>query len=122
MLDLGQIPELDDSMSKILAKLPRLRVLDLSWATKFTNDGLADLRELKKLAYLDISFCTQVTDSGIQDLCRWDPRNPDQPPMEDLEYLDLTWCQVTSLGMDYLKAVTSLKTLKLANCQAINDR
>lgn len=79
VLKLGNCKQLTDAGVRHLAKLPRLRELDLSH-TRVTDDGLKVLRELPGLRSLNLVM-TMVTDAGLQHL----------EHCHELERLHLMW-------------------------------
>ncbi len=89
-LHLGNCKALTDDGIAHLARLPRLRVLDLS-QTGVTDRGLAVLRELTQLERLQLVF-TRVTDAGLDNLRHCD----------SLERLDLLW---TNTGDGAIRAL-----------------
>lgn len=89
-LHLGNCKALTDDGIAHLARLPRLRVLDLS-QTGVTDRGLAVLRELKQLERLQLVF-TRVSDAGLANLTHCDA----------LERLELLW---TNTGDGAIRAL-----------------
>jgi len=87
-----------------LARLRRLRHLNLSWCEEITDEGLGHLEALPALAHLDLMGCSALTDAGLAHIARL-PR---------LQHLNLWRCEgITDDGLARLQRLPNL-TLNLS--------
>ncbi|MBN1488061.1 MAG: hypothetical protein JW981_10495 [Anaerolineae bacterium] len=66
-LDLSQTG-ISDAGLRILATIPNLVYLDLSWCTHITDQGITNLQSLPQLAYLNLVGCPHITKNAIERL------------------------------------------------------
>lgn len=96
-LHLGGSKAITDAGVAHLARLPRLRSLDLSW-TGITDAGLQVLRALPQLERISLTM-TRVTDAGM----------PTLASCESLERVELLW---TNTGDGAIRALTGKRELR----------
>lgn len=107
ILDLTDCYEITDIGLWNLSNLKQLKVLKLRGAYKITDEGLRALvNHCPKLEVLDLTDCRKISDQGFEVLVQ----------LKGLEYLDLSWCEITDYGLAFISQITSLKTLKLVSC------
>lgn len=97
-LNLGGSKELTDDGMRHLARLPRLRHLDVS-NTAITDRGLAVLRDLPALETLALGM-TRITDEGIANLAH----------CHELQDVNLSWTQT---GDGALRALAGKQKLRI---------
>ena len=78
-----------------------LKLLNLS-RTKFTDEGLAELKHLFELRILNLDD-TKITDTGLEQI----------KEMTQLQRLQLSGTQVSDVGLKHLKELTNLESLAL---------
>jgi len=100
----------DDEVVEMVAKVPRLRELDLAY-TSITDKSLEHLAGHGRLKSLRLTWCTQITDAGLLHLRRI-----------PLRTLDLAFTNITDAGLQNLHAVRSLEELNLSNCPRVTPR
>lgn len=74
--------DLSDEAVVALARIPTLKVLDLSGCEQITDSSVSQLQELTCLESLDLSFCNQITDASLVRLAA----------LKNLRKLNLNWC------------------------------
>jgi hypothetical protein len=107
-LHISESPIGDESL-RVMAGLPRIERLSLQ-GNRFTDVGLAHLKDKTELTSLWIGWGREITDAGLAHLSG----------LTQLEELDLQNSQVTRKGLEHLKALTSLKCLCL-NSSKVDD-
>lgn len=115
-----------DGELALLAKLPKLRQLDLSM-TRITDAGLRALRAASELEEVNLYYAELITDEGLGAARGW-PRlkrlnlrgtKASDNALEylaatpELEWLDVGFSQVTDSGLYRLAALPKLRTLVL---------
>jgi Leucine-rich repeat (LRR) protein len=115
-----------DGELALLAKLPKLRQLDLSM-TRITDAGLRALRAAAELEEVNLYYAELITDEGLGAARGW-PRlkrlnlrgtKASDNALEylaaapELEWLDVGFSQVTDSGLYRLAALPKLRTLVL---------
>ncbi|MEQ8789221.1 MAG: hypothetical protein RIC55_23110 [Pirellulaceae bacterium] len=124
----------DASLAK-LAKFPALAELRLSGCKKFTDEGLAALKELEGLIELQLGGTpagdagmvhvgrikglevlglgsSQVNDAGLSHLAG----------LENLRHLGVSYCKISDAGLEPLAGLASLETLELNDQYSENER
>lgn len=109
-LDLTQSKKLADGDLRPLARLRELEVLNLSKtaAGEATTDALSELRRLRRLTLQD----TAVTDAAVEHLAY----------LDELEYLNLSRTEVTDRAVRTLTGMRRLRDLSLRGCDGISAR
>jgi Leucine-rich repeat (LRR) protein len=108
-IDFHYTTSLTDTGLAHLAKLPRLRSLDLS-EFDITDQGLKHLRGLTRLERLDLSG-TRVTNEGLASMAT----------LTALSSLNLSNTQITSAGLVHLSKLVHLKELQLSASQVDDE-
>lgn len=97
----------------LLARLHRLRVLDLSHCSHFTDDGLRALTALHTtLENLNLKGCSLISDQGVAELMT----------LTVLNRLNVSRCRITDVGLEHIGQWPSLRSLNVAACKGITDR
>lgn len=112
----------------LLAELPSLRSLDLSFMTLTTADAAMVVNTFKQLEWLDLSFATieagalarfaSLTGLRFLDLEQASIEGVELPAISSLaalEYLGLSGCDLGG-GLSFLRNLLKLKYLKLSGC------
>ena len=87
----------------VLASLPRLRCLELSYCDSLSDTPVCELTRLRALTELSLAGCTSVTDIAVTALVR---------AMPDLVRLDLSACHL-HVGDISLYAIATLPKLQV---------
>jgi hypothetical protein len=89
-----------DSDLEQVAKLTRLKSLDVMFCEGITDTGLAHIRNMRQLEELHLP--SRTTDAGLAHVAK----------LSKLWYLDMQWCdQITDKGLAHLAKLTNLKHL-----------
>ncbi|CUG06602.1 receptor-type protein kinase, putative [Bodo saltans] len=111
-LDLGRCSNLSGTRMTTTTAAPslqRLRYLDLSECTEFTDAGLLHVGSMHHLEELELHGCRSITDSGLSSL-------------HHLMHLNIWGCRkVTDVGLAYLAPLTHLQTLNIRLCDQVTD-
>lgn len=109
-LELKNLPVRDGDIARLIQteEAKTLASLLMSYS-KITDAGLEHLKDLP-LKTLDLTQCFWFTDAGLEHL-------KDLP----LNYLDLSSCHINDAGLENLKGLNQLNTLKLGWCYDITD-
>lgn len=101
-LDIGGM-HTDTASVAHLSKLPNIEVLRMYNNSGLRASGIRHLVRLKHLRELDLRFCTQLGDAGAVVL----------GDMVGLQRLDVTGCNMSDVGLDYLAQLSELRWLDL---------
>lgn len=109
-LNLGGCRCLTDCSLEALGGMTKLRKLDLSQCDLITDDGLDNLNNLSLLEELSLGWCRLISDSGLEVLVEQPNRS------QALRTLRLARCDITDVGLEYLKKLKQLEDLDLNGC------
>jgi hypothetical protein len=117
-LDVG-MAEVTDSGMQNLAALTELRELSFG-GNKLTEVSLAVLKALPKIERLDMSG-RQRTDSGLWFLAITDVGLDPVARLSELRWLNLSGTPVSPRGLEKLRGLGKLETLKLTEAKRVTD-
>jgi len=85
------------------------KLKNLSPCGVISDQGLIALKSCESLRFLDLAWCFKLTNVGFLEL------NP------HLTELDLTWCNISCVGLQVFKNNNNLEKLNLTGCRKIVD-
>jgi hypothetical protein len=133
----------DDCIRSLGVHCPRIRKLNLRCCRRITDEGLQLIGQLfPRMESLNFTYCNKITDAGVQhlavglrslrqfslgycganitDVCvKYLARH-----CRELEYLDLTGCEITNAGLMHLannESAKSLRNLHISTCRQVSD-
>lgn len=126
-------PAIDDEGLKVVARLSKLRTLNLSW-TDISDAGLAHLTSLAELRCLYL-YQTRISDDGLfqlRPLKRLETIGLSGKSIGDaafehlgtlggLKHVVLDDSSVTSRGLKHLKSCAGLRYVSVVRCSKVND-
>ena len=100
----------------VLARLPKLRTLDLSHCIHVTDAGLRTLMHASSTMHatledLNLMDCPLISDQGASELV----------VLAALKRLNVSRCNLTDKGLDHVGRMPSLRSLNAAACKSITD-
>lgn len=102
---------------KAISRLHRLKTLAVT-GTEITDNSVQTMVvHLTHLEVLDISYCTNITDQGIKHLT-----DPEGCLGSTLKYLNMSGCKrLTDEAVRHLVNCTGLKTVNIGRCSGISE-
>jgi bacterioferritin-associated ferredoxin len=109
----------DTGIKALTTHCPRLRVIDLK-SCLITDDAVMSIaKDSKELKMLDISWCSKLTDQCLGYLATF--QGDDAVDGEHgIEALYLIWCSsITEHGVELLSNLPTLKLIDLSGCLSV---
>ena len=111
-LDLRGCNNITDAGLEAISKLAQLQWLDLYGCKKITDAGLEAISKLMQLQRLDLRGCDNITDAGLEAISK----------LMQLQWLDLGFCNnITDAGLEAISKLTQLQWLDLRGCYNITN-
>ncbi|KAK6152567.1 hypothetical protein DH2020_012206 [Rehmannia glutinosa] len=104
----------DRGVASLVKFAGNLRNLDLGFCTGVSDDGLESIGGLKYLEVLNLQGCWRITDKGLGFLAKGSL-------CKKLRILNLANMEITDCGLIYLKEMSCLEELNLAECHMVTD-
>jgi hypothetical protein len=108
-LDVMSCKEITDTGLAHIRNMTQLEELHLPSGT--TDAGLAHVAKLTKLWYLDLQFCDQITDKGLAHVAK----------LTKLKWLQLHSTHITDAGLRHIANLSRLSSLLLGGGGGITD-
>ena len=98
------LEEITDAGLKEVAKLQKLKQLNLTFCNQITDAGLKEVAKLQQLEVLNLTN-TEITDAGLKELAK----------LQKLRHLSLNNTQITDAGLKDVAKLQKLKQLNFRN-------